>query len=121
MLNKVSHIIFSFLLLITTMGLTVHGHYCRDKLISVRVFSEPKPCCDMPNCCHNESMLIQIEDDFSVSSFNVDFEQLAVVLPGISELLMSDLDEINYTEKFIPAPLKKPPKTILSSIQFFLL
>ena len=69
MLKKVSHILLSFLLLITTMGMTVNSHYCGNDLVSISVISESQSCCETPNCCHNESMLIKLEEDISIHPF----------------------------------------------------
>lgn len=121
MLKKVSHILLSFLLLVTTTGLTINRHYCGDNLESISIFSEPQSCCEMPNCCHNESIVIQLEEDFSISSFNISFEQIAVVLPNFSSLFNADLQEISDFKEFVHTPLKNPIKTVLSSIQSFLL
>jgi hypothetical protein len=66
MLRKITHIILSFTLLVSTTGLTITKHYCGDKVESIAVDSTPESCCEMGGCCHNESAHYQVEDDFSV-------------------------------------------------------
>ena len=72
MLKKLSHIILSLLLLISTMGMAVSKHYCGENLVSVSLFesSSNVSCCDMDNCCHNETQLYQVKEDFSVPAIS---------------------------------------------------
>lgn len=46
--------------------MAVSKHYCEGSLESVAVFHEAKSCCDMDNCCHNETEVYQVKEDFSV-------------------------------------------------------
>jgi hypothetical protein len=104
------------------MGMTVNSHYCCDQLESVSIFKVPDTCCEAPHsCCRDESLQIHLEDDFSISSFIIDFEQIAVILPEMSELLQTDITYNNDYEEFIHSPIIKPIKTVFSSLQFFLL
>ncbi|UCH13749.1 MAG: hypothetical protein JSV22_11655 [Bacteroidales bacterium] len=63
MIRKISHIILSFVLLLTTTGLAITENYCGDRLVSVNVLSEPDKCCDNSDCCHNETIIIKLDTD----------------------------------------------------------
>lgn len=65
MLKGLSHITLSFLLLFVTTGLAVSKHFCGELLISTSFFAEVDPCCDTEGCCHNETKLYQVDEDFS--------------------------------------------------------
>ncbi|MCK4920773.1 MAG: hypothetical protein KAS71_06995, partial [Bacteroidales bacterium] len=77
MLRKASHIILALLIMLTTMSMTVFKHYCGTSLKSVSILLTPEHCCDIPSgCCHDETITVDIEDDFSVTSIIFDFNQL---------------------------------------------
>ena len=65
MLKKVSHIILSVLLLVSTVGVVVSKHYCSGSFVSVSVFNEAESCCGDSDCCHNENQVYQVKTDFS--------------------------------------------------------
>ena len=124
MLKKVSHIILSILLLVSTMGVAVSKHYCSGSFVSFSVFHEAKSCCGDSDCCHNENQVYQVKTDFSAPANNS--------VPVLAEL---DILGLNlYTEVLSTAPNKElgellfdsspPPKTIqkvLSLKQVYLL
>lgn len=123
MFKKFSHILLAILLLVTTMGMTVSKHYCGDSLKSVSLFSEPESCCDLPTgCCHDESMIVDIQDDFSASVFHFNFEQLAIILPIaiqlVDEEMLQNYPIVVFYETPPPPPLIQ---TVLSSLQTYLL
>jgi len=123
MLEKISHIILSFTLLVSTTGFTITRHYCGDKVESIAVDSVPESCCEMGDCCHNELTLYQVEDDFSIpvidnqihaTSFELLFSAVFVVIPQIevaSEFMLFSVAES-------PPPLKTV--TVLSLLQSYL-
>jgi len=80
MLRKISHILFSFLLLLVTTGMAVSQHYCGDFLVSTSLFGEADPCCDSGECCHNESSFFQLDEDFPTPQISKipAFNQLSV-------------------------------------------
>lgn len=70
MLRKTHYIIIAVMLLISTAGFTVSKHYCGTRLIETSLNALPESCCDStgtPNCCHNEVMHYQLDDDFTGS------------------------------------------------------
>jgi hypothetical protein len=122
MLKKISHIVLSSLLLVTTTGLTFSKHYCGNELKSVSLFSEAKSCCGGPcNCCHNESFTVKVSDDFSAASCIFDFTQFAFKVPATLPLFFDVVNE--PSEKWIAKTDIPPPpiRTVLSSLQTYLL
>lgn len=67
MIRRATHIILSFLLLVSTIGLSVSKHYCDGKLISTSFFIDADSCCDSTDCCKNETEVFQLHEAFSVS------------------------------------------------------
>lgn len=76
MLRLASHIILSFLLLTSTIGLAVSKHYCGGDVKEVALFEEADSCCDMDGCCHNEDDFFQVKTDFTTAQV-VDTPQAA--------------------------------------------
>ncbi len=72
MFKRISHIILSLLLLVSTMGMTVSKHYCGEKLVSVSLMEDgaENSCCNMVNCCHSETQIFQLKEDFSIPSIS---------------------------------------------------
>src|SRR6056297_1320461 len=65
MLKRFSHISLSLLLLISTVGFAVSKHYCGDALVDVTYNENADDCCDDGACCHNETLLYQLDEDYS--------------------------------------------------------
>ena len=76
MFKYISHIIISLFLLISTTGFTISKHYCGDNLISVSVFSEVEFCCEVVDCCKNETISIEPIEDFVFSGFRIEFLEI---------------------------------------------
>ncbi len=124
MFKKASHIILSLLLLITTIGFAIYKHYCGGNLVSTSIFTEAKSCCDLDDCCKNESEVFQLNEDFSPTSITE--LPITVELDLFSFALLILDEEIVSTEQvqeFIVSNLPPPPKiqTALSQRQTYLL
>ncbi|RXQ95918.1 hypothetical protein EO244_06340 [Ancylomarina salipaludis] len=120
MLKKISHIILALLILVTTMGMTVSAHYCGGKLKSVQVLTTSDSCCGVAcDSCHNEIIQVKIKDDFSISSFTVDFTSFPTVLPALIQLFQDSIytDEVEQIAYCKPPPLKI--QRILSDLQVY--
>lgn len=124
MLRKSSHIIFSTLLLFTTVGLTISKHYCSGDLITASIFGEAESCCGDSDCCHNETEVYQLQEDYSLVSVaevpqSAEFELLnfAILVYNFS------VTENEKIEEFFEFDLPPPPKiqTVLSQRQTYLL
>jgi len=102
--------------------MTVSKHFCGDTLKSISVITEPKSCCDTPSrCCHNEIVVVDIEDEFSAPSFQYNFEQLAVLVTMVLQFENYELEE---TARFVVYYETPPPpviQTVLSRLQTYLL
>ena len=125
MIRKISHIIFSLILLVSTMGLVISKHYCSGEMISVSVFHEEEPCCDMNGCCSNETHNYQVKDNFStpvISTIPVlaELDILGHDLLALESLLTEPVQEnTNIFTDFSPPP--KTTQTVLSLKQVYLL
>ncbi|TAJ11297.1 hypothetical protein DMA11_17450 [Marinilabiliaceae bacterium JC017] len=94
------------------MGVTVSKHYCGDKLKSVSIFSAPESCCAIPSgCCHDESITVKIEDDFSASFQHYNFEQLIAFMSVSFQLVSEEMPGNNPLLVSIETP---PPLNIQS-------
>ncbi|NOZ48116.1 MAG: hypothetical protein GXO79_15265 [Chlorobi bacterium] len=93
MIKRISYIIISLALLITTMGLTINLHYCAGNLYSVAIDSENNNCCEdnnhkthmnnseqnnqchieepQNNHCNDETVLVKIDDYFTTTTENI--------------------------------------------------
>ena len=110
MLKKVSHIILSVLLLISSIGIVISKHYCGTTLVSIAVDKEADSCCGDADCCHNENQYYNLEEDFSVPQISnvpvlAEFDILGF------ELMNEFLTEIHESKNIIPAfnDLPNPP------------
>ena len=52
-MKKVSHILVSLLLLVSTTGVIINKHYSGGELFSASFFVDAKSCCET-SCCHHE-------------------------------------------------------------------
>jgi hypothetical protein len=118
MLKKFTHTLLALVLFVVSTGMTISTHYCGGNVKDVSFLSAPQSCCDIPEgCCHDEAFTIKIEDDFSISSYTFDFNQVEIVLPLFIELIKSELPveaKGYFFRSIIP-----PPKiqTVLSRLQ----
>jgi len=122
MIKKVSNILMVMLLLLATSGITMSKHYCGNNLRSVGIFSVPQSCCDAPGCCHTETEVYQVKNDFSVIAFNFEFEdeypqEIQVIYLAVSFPLTSrSVDNLYYDMHSPPGP-----EHIQASLQTFIL
>ncbi len=84
MLRIITNIIISSLLLVSTTGIAVSRHYCEEEFISVELKTEAGPCCNDDMCCHTETQLIQVTNDFLASAPNLVLEN-----PFPSDLILT--------------------------------
>ncbi|MGZ2369486.1 HYC_CC_PP family protein [Ancylomarina sp. YFZ004] len=122
MLKRFSHTLLALVIFVATTGMTISTHYCGGNVKDVSFLSAAKVCCDIPNgCCQDDAFTVKIEDDFSISSYSFDFNQLEIVLPILIELIKVEAPikaKVYFLRNTIP-----PPKiqTVLSSLQTYLL
>ncbi|MBT3385187.1 MAG: hypothetical protein HN778_07805 [Prolixibacteraceae bacterium] len=124
MFKKVSHIILSVLLLVSTMGVAIYKHYCGGFLISTSVFTEAESCCDASDCCENEMSFYQVDEDFSMASLSEIPHSAELELLHFAVLVYNfNVIDSEETEEFFIADLPPPPKIqkVLSKNQTYLL
>ncbi|HEN20588.1 MAG TPA: hypothetical protein ENN86_01095 [Desulfobacteraceae bacterium] len=121
MFRKLTHIAISALLLIATAGITVSKHYCGDDLMSVAVMNTPDACCDLESCCHNETQVFMLDNDFTYTSeepVNIpEFKRPEA--PGFK--IIAFLPDNSSVPVFNDKPRPPRLRTYLASIQSFLL
>lgn len=123
MFKRFSHISLSLLLLVSTMGFAVSKHYCGDALVDVAYNENAENCCDTGSCCHNETQVFQLDEDFSMPQIAnaPDLQEIAifgVTLFTINQTPAEHLEETSYQNNSLP------PSTVneaLSLRQVFLL
>lgn len=124
MVKKISHIILSCLLLIATMGMAVSKHYCGGELVSVSLYGQDNHCCDMGDCCQNETHIYQMKEDFSVPVISTvpvlaEFEILGHDLLHSFNLTAPETEPV--TTAFSESPPLLPIQKTLALKQVFLL
>lgn len=124
MLRKISHIILSALLLVSTMGFVVSKHYCEGKIVTVALFHSAASCGMNMDCCHNETSVYKVKEDFSTPQVAGLPNQAETNLFGF-ETLEGFYQEPGNTESdlFIYRITPQPPTTqkVLSLRQTYLL
>jgi hypothetical protein len=139
MFRLISHIILSGLILLSLTGLTVNLHYCQDTLYDIALNSPAESCCengahehhchpdpdmDNSNHCDDETIKVESTDDFFVSSYSFDFDDVNHIdLFNRTLLFLENKLTANNTESEV-LNYKKPPtlsEVVLSQIQSFLI
>ena len=142
MLKKVGQILLIPVLLLSTMGLTINMHYCQHKLYDIGVFGKAQNCC-MPNknahqkkahhChqnnhhsddCRDETVQIDKVDNFVVSSFNFNFEDIPFSKLFVFYSILADYNSTPVDQQIeFPVLNISPPGThiVLSLLQTYLI
>lgn len=139
MFRLISHIILSGLILLSLTGLTVNLHYCQDELYDIALYSPAENCCDNgahdhhchpdpdmenSNHCDDETVKLESTDDFFVSSYSFDFDEVHHIdLFNSTTILLEDQRSANNTAGEV-FNYNKPPilsEVVLSQIQSFLI
>ncbi|MFT4759157.1 MAG: hypothetical protein ACI9XO_003495 [Paraglaciecola sp.] len=114
MIAKILHILFAFLVLLSSIGITVKKHYCQNKLENVS-FLPTSSCCKTAKhhackksdtdckkgCCSNELEYIHLDQDFQVqkvNAFSLDQIKIAAIFTAVFEVDLTHITAIkNYT------------------------
>lgn len=128
MFRKTIHILLIALLLVSTMGFSLSKHYCGTRLVDVKINSEAESCCGgnscESNCCHNETVHLQLKDNF-VGSVNFELNSPAPseILFSIDFFQLKSIAEADGNSIFmhVESPPPKLVTTRLSEIQSYLL
>ena len=139
MIRLISHIILSGLILLSFTGLTVNLHYCQDGLYDIALNSPAKNCCesgmhdhhchpdpdrDNSNHCDDETVKVESTDDFIVSSYLFDFDDLHQIDLFNRTLIFIENQQSSKNYESEVLDYKKPPippEVVLSEIQSFLI
>ncbi len=123
MFRKTIHIVLSVFLMVATTGVTFSMHYCGGNYVSTSINKEAASCCDDEDCCKNETVHIEVEDDY-VSPIQIDntkVVELDVLFPILFALHFELFPE--EKETFEVYSDTSPPPTIqtrLSLLQIYL-
>lgn len=99
--QKITNIILSVLLLVSTTGLTIDKHYYGESLISIAVMHKAESCCEGPcNCCHNESIQIKVKDDFLISEFS-EINIFSFIVNIFEPINLTAIHNNQFSQKFI--------------------
>ena len=123
-IKRISHIILSLILLIATTGMTITGHYCGNRLVSVNILSEPDKCCDNNDCCRTETFAIKLDTDIINSSPEYSFRLLSSPAPLAHESIFNENFLLhNNSDTGVTGFFNLPPKLsiLLSRLGTFLL
>lgn len=123
MLKKFSHIVLSLLLLLATTGMAVSKHYCGDALVDVALNKNAESCCNDGACCHNETQVYQLDEDFSAPQVLSNPELHEMTVFGFALLTIDQTPAVQQLKTF--KNNNSPPAfkvdEILSLNQVFLL
>ena len=139
MIRLISHIVLSGLILLSLTGLTVNLHYCQETLYDIALNSAAENCCesgahdhgchpgpdmDNSNHCEDDTVKVESTDDFFVSSYSFDFDDVhRIDLLFSTHIFSGNQHTANKNESEV-LNFKKPPTTpevVLSQIQSFLI
>ena len=91
MLKKITHIILSFALFISTGGFSVSIHYCGNTLSGIAVGHEAKSCCDSGcNKCHTEYHYVKMKEDLTTPA---QYQEMQVTQLNLQVLPVSIFEE----------------------------
>jgi len=88
-LKNITSLFLAFLVLFSTMSLTINEHYCGDVLVDITVFTNANSCgMDMHSsetnsqniitknqCCNNEHIVKKGQDELNISTNSLSFDQ----------------------------------------------
>ncbi|VAV82441.1 hypothetical protein MNBD_BACTEROID02-1455 [hydrothermal vent metagenome] len=88
-LKNITSLFLAFLVLFSTMSLTINEHYCGDILVDITVFTNVNSCgMDMHSsetnsqniitknqCCNNEHIVKKGQDELNISTNSLSFDQ----------------------------------------------
>lgn len=112
---KISSLVLSLLVLLSTFSFTVDKHYCGDFLVDVSFSGSAESCgmemdsesTKMKNCCKDELIKIEGQDELKLTSFDdITFEnqQFLVALNFYYQSLFEENLGTNFVFKEFPPP-----------------
>ena len=108
----------AFVVLFSTMSFTVNMHYCGDTLVETAIFQKAKGCgmemekpstegCSITkkNCCNDEQLAIEGQDELQIHFDKVSFEQQVFIASFVytySNLFEEYNEDINSFREYKP-------------------
>lgn len=124
-MKQVISILLSALMLISSSGITYAQHFCGEyemlakitmgeEHLSCGMKMEMSSCADEEgedhHCCNNEYTQVDTDDNFSKTSFKLDFDQnfaVAFVSVFVLQYIDNYPDNSHFFTKYIPPPLDR--------------
>ena len=119
--HKIFSVALSFLVLFSTLSLTVEKHFCGDVLIDIAIFSESEKCAmeafeleqekiTKISCCKDEIDILDGIDEITTTPFKDLDEIQKQVLVAYTYSYVNLFEGVS--EKAIPHQLYDPPKLV---------
>jgi len=121
--HKIMSLLMAFVVLFSTMSFTVDMHFCGDTLVETAIFQKAKGCgmemdnastkgCSITkkNCCSEEQLLVDGQDELQVSFDKISLEQQVFIASYIYTFinLFEGFDEnVNSFEEYEPPLVNK--------------
>lgn len=118
MLKRISHISLSLILLISTVGFAVSKHYCGDALVDVAFNENADSCCDDGACCHNETLIYQLDEDFSAPQITSAPDLPEMVTFGVTAFFAINQTPSEHLAETFYQNNSPPPTTISETLSF---
>lgn len=109
-------------LLLSSIGITYHVHYCSGYLVSTSILCTPKPCCEHPEeCCSDKSVTFQFKNDYVFGTDCTDFSVIVLDIPIVDAIFIETQPESAFAEKIPKEPQPPSVGKRLAELQQFLI
>ncbi len=123
-MKNATSILLAVLLLMSSSGVTYGQHYCSGEVVADALMlgekhlscggyalpSEQGDSMEKPGCCQNIYHQVETDEDYSSSSFTIDFNKTfvaAFVSVFVLQAPVTYTAEINSFSEYLPPPLEK--------------
>ena len=102
MLKAITNIILSLLILVSSTGIAINKHFCKNEIKSVAIYLTPESCCKVPcKCCHNETVTIKkTVEDYSFSTLDFNFDNYSIDFINVWQNLKSNFLPATFNSIF---------------------
>ena len=126
-MKRILSISTALLLLMSTIGVTIHKHYCESTLVATSLIPSIEDACDsdMPmdeDTCKDDHQHYGVDDPLVLLSLNFDMAPSVEWIENLQLVSIQDYSDNLLTSKFL-ADISPPPSEpdIYSKVQSFLL
>ena len=126
-MRKLLSIPLALLLLMSTIGVNIHKHYCESTLVATSFIASIEDACDsdMPmdeDTCKDDHQHYGVDDPLVLLSLDLDLTPSVEWIKNLQLLAIQDYSGNLFTSKFLADISPPPPEPdIYSSVQAFLL